>query len=320
MAIVSNFELLVKRIGPPGGVPFGPPGVNAPLRRLLQGYYLTVSNPNDRLVSLRLQATFPTLDPDSPFTVDERELVSGATPNHFYAYDRTGDNSTPANPRELLDSLDLWDDKAEARTFQTTTFRVDCDQTGLLNIVPNPANAIQPDPQIEIRGYTRLVQVVGIRIVRGTGGIFRIEFVVPDPVDLLVTPEIRGTFLDDQYASLISDLDFDQSNYALPTATGRALINVSETVNPFFFPVVGLPPVISSGGGFGRFVNPASLIKSKKLTGRLNLAGQFSLDDKSIKYIQGLLGKTKGVKYNLKEVVTAVQKTINDLGEVVKGD
>lgn len=313
MAIISNFELLVKRIGPPGGIPPVLPGINDPLRRLLQGYYLTISNPNERLASLRAHAVYPSLDPNSPFGINDRELVGGASANHVYAYDRTGNNTTSANPRELLGSLGIWTAKNEAKTSTTATFQVDCHQTGLINIVPDPASSILPDPQLEIRGYTKIVQVKEIKIIK-VGKIYYIVFVTPPPIDLLVTPEIRGTFLDNLYTNTSNDLDFDQSNYALPTASGGAFVTVSECVNPFFFPVTPIHAFNSFAVGEDGYINPGSLIESKQLSGTMNLAGQFSLNDESIESVQAILKKIEGIRFSLKQIISSIEATINEFG------
>jgi hypothetical protein len=52
-------------------------------------------------------------------------------------------------------------------------------------------------------------------------------------IDVLVTPEIRGTFLDNDYpsAGTTNELDFDQINYGLPVASGKGR-NTVESVGP----------------------------------------------------------------------------------------
>lgn len=314
MAIISNFELLVKRIGPPSGPPAP---FNAAFRRLLQGYYLTISNPNDRDVNLKARAVFPRINSSgktSPFTVNERELVGGVTPNHVYAYDRTGDiTNAAAAPRELLGALRLYRSKTESKTFETNIFSLDCNQTGLLNIVPKPSAAAVPNPEIEIRGYIRLIQTYLIRIIRRPNGLCLIVFTRPDPIDLLVTPEIRGTFLDDNYPSP-GTLDFDQSNYALPTSTGSAMVRVEDIQPPF--EVVPVDPIFPLEREEIEFDGLGSQIESESLSGKLNLAGQFSLDDKSIKYLQSLINKQKSVEYSLPQVVSSIEGTINRFGVI----
>lgn len=78
MANISTFELLAKRIGPPGGFGGLVPPTYTPFRKLLQGYYLTIANPTNRTVRLRMQTIIPKINDCSPFAEDERELSLGA--------------------------------------------------------------------------------------------------------------------------------------------------------------------------------------------------------------------------------------------------
>lgn len=323
MAKVSTFELLVKRIGPPNGIvpdPLNP--INAPFRKLLQGYYLTVSNLSDRLVNLRLQATFPILNATSPFAAADRELVS-TPPNHFYAYDRTGAaGGPPAEPREILSSLTVFDNKSDARVFQTGTFQLEACQTGLLNIIPNPSVIQQIDPQIEIRGYIDLVQVDQLVITQVSSNplIFIIGFETPPPAELMVTPETRGTFIDDRFDGTSAILlDFDQSNYALPTFSGGADLTVPESVNPFIF-TVPTPFTGPDSASLGRVIGDltdisakrkekpkmiSELIESEELKFRRDLLGRYYLDDESIKLLSG---KSTGFNLSTSELTKAIQE------------
>ena len=104
MATISTFELLVKRIAPL--VPGNPGGVNEAFRRVVQGYFLTIANPNERLVRFRMRAHLPTLSVDSPFPEIARELVAGnpSTRNHVFTYDITGG---PVFGQVAFDSMDF---------------------------------------------------------------------------------------------------------------------------------------------------------------------------------------------------------------------
>jgi len=311
MAIISTFELLAKRIGPPNGISF-PPNANAPFRKLLQGYYLTIANPNNRNVYLRMQSIIPKRKPDSPFSVQQRELVGGntATRNHVYAYDRTGSSSNPvATPRELLDAMGPAGSTDCSRTFQTKTFQLKKFQTGLVNLLPDPAAASQNNPQLEIRGYTKIVQLKQIKFIL-IGNKIKLVVITPPPVDLMFTPEIRGTFIDDDFnpfGPAISDLDFDQSNYALPTYTGSAKIRITESVDPriIYYPRFLNDDVVSE---------LPELIDIEKLTGRLNYMKQFELDDKSLRYIDQSLKKAKiKDQVSMKSVKEQLEASINTL-------
>jgi len=310
MAIISTFELLAKRIGPPNGIS-GPAGANAPFRKLLQGYYLTIANPNNRNVSLRMQSIIPKLNTCSPFSAAQRELVGGntSTRNHVYAYDRTGCNtSSTAAPREILAAMGSFGNTDCSRTFQTKTFQLKKYQTGLINLLPSPAAIGQANPQIEVRGYTKIVQVKQIKFIL-IGNKVKIITITPPPVNLMFTPEIRGTFIDDDFNPFgpTSNLDFDQSNYALPTYTGSAKIRVTESVSPW---IIFYPPTNDNDGVF----ELPKIIDIEKLTGRLNYMNQFELDDKSLRFIDQSLkkGKIKD-KISMKSVREQLETSINAL-------
>ncbi len=315
MSTISTFELLIKRIGPPGGISF--PNGNAPFRRLLQGYYLTIANPNNSDLILQMQTIFPkinTPNTSSPFSALQRELVAGdmMTRNHIYAYDRTGDSGAGSvPPREQLRSMIPWDSTNTSRTFRTSSFNLSPFQTGLINLIPNPA-ALGTNPQVEVRGYVKIVQVQRIVLVEVRPGIFLITFVVPPPVELLFTPEIRGTFLDDNFnppSPPSAPYDFDQSNYSLPTSTGSAQINITESVNPFLRPIRPIE--------LGRRIELKDVIDFKKVHGSLNYIGEFCLGDESLKEIDKSIKRLK-VDISTKLIKDEIETTINKFGFNVK--
>ena len=236
MATISTFELLVKRIAPL--VPGNPGGVNEAFRRVVQGYFLTIANPNERLVRFRMRAHLPTLSVDSPFPEIARELVAGnpSTRNHVFTYDITGG---PVFGQVAFDSMDFAGTFCEGNKdlYSTPTLLLPPCQTATVKLLPDITSPVidLADPQLEVRGYIDLVQVVSIEFSQGDGGLVQVRFEEPDPVDLLITPEIRGTFLDNDYPTPGgASLDFDQLAYSLPTATGAATMTVREAVNPFF--------------------------------------------------------------------------------------
>ena len=86
------------------------------------------------------------------------------------------------------------------------------------------------NPDLEIRGY------VEVLTSRFNGSFFTLGAVPASEV--LVSPEIRGTFLDNDYPtnSTSNELDFDQIAYGLPTASGRAQ-NTIAGQPPITFPI-----------------------------------------------------------------------------------
>ncbi len=290
MAIISTFELLLKRIGPPGGqLPA--------FRKLLQGYYLTIANPNDRSVNLVMRAVVPKRK-DNTFTAQQRELVGGTTGNHVYAYDRTGCSNDPiAAPRELLGPMFPYTSTPSSLSFQTRPANLQPFQTGLFNLVPKPELVAQDNPLLEIRGYIEILQLVIIRFNRG-----RLEIITPKPVDLIFTPEIRGTFIDDDFKFPPIpnvEYDFDQSNYALPTSTGAARITISEVYNPLVLPAP-LDGIIGA-------------LDLERLTGTENFLGEYVLDDKALKYIAETMNKKNIKDMSVKAAKIQIEALINQL-------
>lgn len=298
MAIISTFELLLKRIGAPNLE-------IAPNRKLLQGYYLTIANPNDRSINLVMRAVVPKRK-DNTFTAAQRELVGGNTGNHVYAYDRTGCSANAAAaPRELLGPMFAYTDTPSSLSFQTRSANLQPFQTGLFNLIPKPNLVILDKPQLEIRGYIEILQLVVYRFNRG-----RLEVITPKPVDLIFTPEIRGTFIDDDFNGLPSseEFDFDQSNYALPTSTGAARINISEVYNPLLLPGNPVPDVPPAG-----ITGVLGALDPGKLTGRKNFLGEYVLDDKALKYIAETMNKKNIKDMKVKDAKVQVETLINQL-------
>jgi len=107
--------------------------------------------------------------------------------------------------------------------YRTETFLLRPKQTGLITILPavTPQIILAQNPDLEIRGFIELVQA-------------RRAFGRVPEADVLITPETRGTFLDNDYPSpsVSIELDFDQLSYSLPTASGQAQ-NVVERPSLF---------------------------------------------------------------------------------------
>jgi len=221
--IVSNFELLVKRIAtvnPDSG------GISRVFRRVIQGYFLQVSNLEvSRSISLFIKITIPT-------STGNREIIpSGPNGNVQIIFD----NGTINN--RFLTLTRLSSSNTSFTEYQTSSFTLNSRQTGLLTILPNvglffsePNQPNQLNPDLEIRGYVELRQ-------RRRGG-FPSPFLFTPEANVLVSPETRGTFLDDDYPtnSTSNELDFDQIAYGLTIASGKGQ-NIVESVPLITFDV-----------------------------------------------------------------------------------
>ncbi|CAA9265436.1 MAG: hypothetical protein AVDCRST_MAG56-2739 [uncultured Cytophagales bacterium] len=222
--LVSTFELLVKRIAPlaPGPVDAGP---NAAFRRVVQGYFLIITNLNpSRTANFFLQFTIPSLPAGSPpNVVFNREIVPGAAGNARTGFDVAAQNNVPLalNPGTATPNF---------KEFNTVRFSAGPLQTVSVNLLPNLGNpSVLANENLEIRGSVELIQAyTSLReIING----------VP-ATDVLLSAETRGTFLDNEYPTATPgvELDFDQINYGLPLASGNGR-NTVESLPGIFLPV-----------------------------------------------------------------------------------
>lgn len=267
--IVSNFELLVKPIANS----MAPPNVTSAFRRVVQGYFLMVSNlETNRNVKLSLGLTITS-------STGNREMNSDNTVCFF-------DNGNTDNGQLNINRIVT----SNYTKYNTQSFDLGPRETGIITILPdiadflpNPTNP-SPTPDLEIRGYTELRQ---LRTITGLSSLF---LAVPE-ADILTNPETRGTFLDNQYPTQTAGdvLDFDQIAYALPTASGK-LSNIVEGVPPIIIEVG--PPFDLIGIQKQLMIdNPAyskvEMIKVAKLLEDLKN------DDKILELAKQLKGKNK---------------------------
>jgi hypothetical protein len=217
--LVSTFELLVKRIAP---LASGPPdvGPNAAFRRVVQGYFLIITNLDPtRTANFFLQFTIPTSDPTEVFN---REIVVTPAANVRTGYDVAAFNNVnlPLNPGVATPAY---------KKFNTIPFSAGPLQTVSVNLLPNLGTpGVLANESLEVRGSVELIQAyVNIQ-----------DFFTGVPaIDVLLTAEIRGTFLDNEYPTTTAgvELDFDQINYGLPLASGNGRNTVER--RPRLFPL-----------------------------------------------------------------------------------
>ena len=103
------------------------------------------------------------------------------------------------------------------------SFRLPAGQTASVQLLPKlPLSLLSdPNPDLEVRGYVKLTLPALFKNIRE-------GFVSQSaaPVKVLLNPEIRGTFLPNTYPTSLTG-DFDQINYALAIASGKALNEVT---------------------------------------------------------------------------------------------
>lgn len=207
--LVSTFEILLKP-----QLPTNLPQLGNVSRKILQGYFLTIANPNDFNVAL-----------DLSFTVSP-SLVTIAVPNVLAIseafefsrllmfFDVNGVNQTvELKPTERPDT-------------RIASLSIPAKDTGLFILQPNPFAIIPTLPGFPpgfpgnpLQPFTTLLNVANFEV----RGYVEIEPTSPAmPVQLLLTPEHRGTFFKD----LTSEPQLDQIAYSLPTATGGSLFTL----------------------------------------------------------------------------------------------
>jgi len=187
---VSHFELVFK---PQSPVP--------PADTVLQGYFLKISNLEDRELAFRLD--FVT----SPITNPDRSL-SG---NTIVFVDTPGSNNN-SGLFSLLGAVD-------AKSFRLNRFVViPAHGTALVAVLPSDPFAMPgappPVPNFECRGYVQLT----------LPALFRNRFFAAPqsdtPVKVMVTPQHRATYLSG--TGVIND----QTQSSLPVAGGSAVLHV----------------------------------------------------------------------------------------------
>lgn len=196
---ITTFELLVKRIAPLPAV--GAPGaaaLTAVARRVVQGYFLTISNLEDQDLTYRLEFVVSTPNPVDP----DRTLTNNAD----LIIDIAGANTTLT----LTQSGD---------TFRGS-FRLPARQTASVQLLPRLPLALlnSPNPDLEVRGYVRL------RLPAIFSGFPQPRFGPQSdrPVKVLLNPETRGTFLPNNFPASTTG-EFDQINYPMTLASGQSL-------------------------------------------------------------------------------------------------
>jgi len=200
--IVSNFELLTKRIATvPNNVSLN---ISTVFRRVVQGYFLMVSNLESNRITLYLKLTIPTSSGNRVLDNSNAQIIfdNGSINNSILTLSQPVSNSNFTE-------------------YRTESFTLSSKQTGLITVLPNVFAFINdPNPDLEIRGFVEIKQ-------RGS-----ILSSTPE-ADILITPETRGTFLDNDYPanSIDDELDFDQISYGLPTASGKTQ-NIVESAPP----------------------------------------------------------------------------------------
>ncbi|MGB3309675.1 MAG: hypothetical protein WBG32_02110 [Nodosilinea sp.] len=266
---ISTFELLVKRIAPPPATP-------TVARRVVQGYFLTISNLEDKELLYTLDFHISLPNPPDP----DRTLAGNAV----VLVDVAGANQ----------SLTLSPASATVSTTRfSTSFRLGAKQTASLQLLPNltPALLAAPNPDLEVRGFVRLRLPA---VFSNAGRPFPLFRRVPQsdsPVKVLLNPEIRGTFLPNNFPG--GDGDFDQINYPLPLASGKSLNEISpEPGGPIFIPTGRIPQLVDQLPLRDRpTIDFAELAEEDRAAALVEVISQIEPSEANLQNVSDLLSK-----------------------------
>lgn len=256
---ISTFELLVKPIAP--RIP-GNPGVTAVARRVVQGYFLTISNLDAKDLTFRIEFFISNPNPPDP----DRTLANNAD----LIFDIAGANT----PITLNQSGNLF----------SGSFRLPAGQTASVQLLPKPTLFANPEPDFEVRGYV----VLRLPAVRSNISPFITVSQSSAPVRVLLNPEIRGTFLPNDFPTLTTG-DFDQINYSLALASGQALNELPpEPGRRIRIDLPGVVDSLQTGIFEPRFLEADALTQSQSL---VELMAQMETTPENLGSLNDLLSK-----------------------------
>lgn len=215
---ISTFELLTAPIAPVMGLP---PALLPVARRIVQGYFLTISNLEAFSVVYRIDFTI-----SLPVPADPNKILLN---NAVLLVDFEGPNTEVPLTQQLPAKPEVY----------SGFFTIPAHKTASVQLLPKLPDVLTPG-MLEVRGYVSLSRAV-----------FGFPPESFPPVKVLLNPEIRGTFLPNDFPSVVpTELDFDQINYTLAIASGKGLNvipNVSGNVTgsaSFTLDVPTLEPIL----------------------------------------------------------------------------
>ncbi|MCC3568819.1 MULTISPECIES: hypothetical protein [unclassified Microcoleus] len=260
---ISTFELLAKPIAP--SVPTAPE-LTPVLRRVVQGYFLTISNLE--AIDLRYRIEFAVSLPVPP---DPNKIpIDGV--NVRLIIDVEGANTFI--PLTQIGSSNIY------RGF----FRIPAGKTASVELLPL-VPAVLTSGSLEVRGYVSLF--------------LQPRRFFPGPVPptkqgarVLLNPEIRGTFLPNGFPGVVGDLDFDQINYTLAIASGKALNVLPPAISG---PIIIDPPIILP-------------VLEELRDGNLELASSDADNSEKAQMLVQLLAELEPNEANLKALNTVMNK------------
>lgn len=262
---ISTFEILAKPIAPVKGID---PALLPVARRVVQGYFLTISNLE--AIDLRYRIEFTVSLPNPP---DPNKILLDKK-NAFLVVDVEGANF----------EVPLTQVKGKPKVYRGF-FKIPAHKTASVELLPKLPEALDPG-LLEVRGYVSLF----------LPPIFKFPRPIPQsrtPVKVLLNPEIRGTFLPNDFPSKANtEFDFDQINYTLAIASGKGLNEIPpEQGFPFPIDSLTLEPILE-----------------QLSNGTLDLATLEADNSEKGQLLVELLAQLDPSEFNLKDLNTLMEK------------
>jgi len=209
---ISTFEILTAPIAPVIGIP---PELIPVARRVVQGYFLTLTNLE--AISLQYRIEFSI---SLPVPADPNKILLN---NAFLVVDVEGIN-TPVTLTQQPGRPEVY----------VGLFRIPAHKTASVQLLPILPQALTPG-LLEVRGYVSLFLPPGRRGFPQSS----------TPVKVLLNPEIRGTFLPNDFPPQAPTLpDFDQINYTLAIASGKGLNEIPPEGRQIAIDLPTLEPIL----------------------------------------------------------------------------
>ena len=250
---ISTFELLAKPIAP---LNILPANLLPVARRIVQGFFLTLTNLEEFSVLYRIEFTV-----SLPGVPNPNKTLLG---NAVIFLDSDTDNL----------QLTLFQDNNEPEKFRAA-FIIGPRKTASFQLLPKLPDVLAAS-MLEVRGFVSLS---------------RFTFFKSKPVKVLLNPEIRGTFLPNNFPSVIpTELDFDQINYTLAIASGKGLNEIPP--EPF-------EPII---------IGPFEPLLKELSNGTLDLANLEADNPEKARMLVQLLAQLGASDVNLKDLNALMEK------------
>ncbi|WP_445248159.1 hypothetical protein [Microcoleus sp. OTE_8_concoct_300] len=256
---ISTFEILTAPIAPVIGLP---PALLPVARRVVQGYFLTISNLEPIDWQYRIEFAI-----SLPVPADPNKILLN---NAFLVVDVEGLNIT----------IPLTQQPGKPEVYRGF-FTIPAHKTASVQLLPILPQALTPG-LLEVRGYVSLFPLFPSQ-----------NDVLLPPVKVLLNPEIRGTFLPNNFPSPANtELDFDQINYTLAIASGKALNEIPpEVVSTILIDLGTLEPFLE-----------------KLRKGNFDLASLEADNSKKSQMLVQLLAQLDTSEVNLKDLNTVMEK------------